>query len=69
MMEYSLLYSIFLLCYDIFSAELIVTRDYDDDGVVVSRSHCRRRCNRRRCCCYDICFKNDLKKYIFFWIF
>ena len=47
MMEYSWLYSIFLICYDIFSAELIVTRDYDDDDVAVSRSHCcRRRCNR-----------------------
>ena len=54
MMEYSLLCLIFLLCYDIFSAELIVTRDYDDDDVAVSRSHCRRRCNRRRCCCYDM---------------
>jgi len=36
-----------LLCDDIFSAELIVTRDYDDDDVAVYRSHCRRR---RRCC-------------------
>ena len=64
MMEYSLL---FLLCYDIFSAELIVTRDYDDDDVAVSRSHCcRRRCNRPS---YILCLKNDLKKCFFFWIF
>ena len=62
MMEYSLL---FLLCYDIFSAELIVTRDYDDDDVAVSRSHCcRRRCNRPSYTRYM--FKKKKKKKTFF---